>query len=55
MKYAILVPDGMSYYPIESLEGKTPLEVAKTPNMDTIANHGIIGKVRTIPEGLTQG
>jgi len=55
MKYAILVPDGMSDYPLEALEQKTPLEVAKTPNMDLIANQGIIGRVKTIPEGLTPG
>ena len=33
-KYIILVGDGMGDYPLEELEGKTPLEAARTPNLD---------------------
>ena len=40
MKYIILVGDGMADYPIESLGNKTPLEYAKTPNMDFLATNG---------------
>jgi 2,3-bisphosphoglycerate-independent phosphoglycerate mutase len=36
IKYVIIVGDGMADYPIEQLGNKTPLEVAKTPNMDWI-------------------
>ncbi|MBN2453492.1 MAG: cofactor-independent phosphoglycerate mutase [Candidatus Omnitrophica bacterium] len=52
MKYAILVGDGMSDYPMESLGGKTPLDVAKIPNINDIAGHGIVGLVSTVPSGM---
>ena len=50
MKYIIIVPDGAADYPCEELDGKTPLEVAETPNMDRLAKEGIIGRVKTIPK-----
>ncbi|MEW6008376.1 MAG: cofactor-independent phosphoglycerate mutase [Candidatus Omnitrophota bacterium] len=53
MKYIIFVPDGMADIPIVELDGRTPLEAAKTPNMDFIASSGKIGMVRTIPKGLS--
>ena len=52
MKYAILVGDGMADYPIADLGNKTPLEAAKTPNMDFIARYGMLGRVNTIPSGM---
>ncbi|OGW84599.1 MAG: cofactor-independent phosphoglycerate mutase [Omnitrophica bacterium RIFCSPLOWO2_01_FULL_45_10] len=52
MKYAILVGDGMSDYPIKELEGKTPLEVAKIPNLNEIVKRGRIGLVKTVPTGM---
>jgi 2,3-bisphosphoglycerate-independent phosphoglycerate mutase len=52
LKIAILVGDGMSDYPIEELSGKTPLEVAKIPNMNEIAKAGMIGLVKTVPRGM---
>ncbi len=55
MKYVILIPDGMSDYPVEELMGRTPLEVANTPNMDSIAREGIVGLVNTIPKGMVPG
>ena len=53
MKYVVIVPDGAADYPCEELEGKTPLEVAETPNMDYLAKEGLIGRVRTIPRGFS--
>ena len=53
MKTFVLVLDGMADEPIEQLEGKTPLEAAKTPNMDRLAREGKTGLARTIPKGLT--
>ncbi len=53
-KYLFLVGDGMADYPIDELGGKTPLEVAKTPNMDLIASCRI-GCVKTIPDGMEAG
>ena len=52
MKIAILVGDGMSDYPIEELGNKTPLEVAKIPNMNEMASAGMIGLVKTVPRGM---
>ena len=53
MKTILLVCDGMGDYPIEQLGGRTPLEVAKTPNMDQLARLGKVGLARTIPPGFT--
>ncbi|RJP28703.1 MAG: cofactor-independent phosphoglycerate mutase [Candidatus Omnitrophota bacterium] len=53
MKYIVLVGDGMADYQIEELGNRTPLEAAKTPNMDYICKYGKIGLARTIPENMT--
>ncbi len=55
MKYVVIVGDGMADYPVEGLEEKTPLMVARTPHMDWLARHGEIGLVRTVPDGFTPG
>src|SRR5882762_326255 len=55
MKYAIIIPDGAADEPLPQLDGKTPLEVAKTPDIDAIANAGRQGMVRTVPEGFESG
>jgi 2,3-bisphosphoglycerate-independent phosphoglycerate mutase len=55
MKYAILVGDGMADFPVPELDNRTPLEHAKTPNMDRVAARGRVGLVRTIPNGLPAG
>jgi len=54
-KYVIIVGDGMADYPIDSLQGKTPLMAARTPHMDWMARQGEIGLVRTIPGGFNPG
>lgn len=53
MKYIVLVGDGMCDYPLEELGGKTPLEVARIPNMNFIAKEGQVGIATTIPESLS--
>ncbi len=55
MKFAILVPDGMADEPVKQLGDKTPLEAAKTDNMDYLAQHGLSGLVQTIPDGMASG
>ena len=55
MKYAVLVGDGMSDAPIDQLNGKTPLDVANTPNMDLVVREGKTGVARTIPRGFDPG
>jgi 2,3-bisphosphoglycerate-independent phosphoglycerate mutase len=55
MKYIVLLGDGMADYPIPELGGKTPLEVANKPNMDFLAKHGLMGTVKTVPDGFPPG
>ena len=55
MKYIVVLPDGVADVPIASLGNKTPLEVAKHPNMDWIAREGIVGWSHTIPAGFAPG
>ena len=52
MKYVLLVGDGMADRPLKELDDKTPLEVARTPNMDYIVKNGQIGRVSTVPAGM---
>ncbi len=46
MKYLLITLNGISDHPIEELEGKTPLEVSKLPNLSFFAKHGKIGQTR---------
>lgn len=53
VKYAIIIPDGCADEPQESLGGKTPLQAARTPNMDRIACSGVVGASNNVPASLT--
>src|SRR3954464_15656320 len=53
MKYAIIIPDGCADEPIDSLGGKTPLQAAKTPNMDSIVQRGVCARSDNVPPTLT--
>ena len=55
MKYIILLGDGMSDEPMDELDGKTPLEAAHTPNMDSLCRKGRIGLAATVPDGYPPG
>ncbi len=55
MKYAIILPDGAADFPLPQLDGRTPLEAARIPNMDWVAAHGKLGRALTIPPGFTPG
>ncbi|MBP3609290.1 MAG: cofactor-independent phosphoglycerate mutase [Lachnospiraceae bacterium] len=55
MKYIVVLGDGMADRPIKELNGKTPLEAAKTPVMDELAGKGMVGLAHTIPEGMSPG
>jgi 2,3-bisphosphoglycerate-independent phosphoglycerate mutase len=55
MKYVIILCDGMADYPVKSLDGKTPLSVAKKPMMDHLASLSEVGLVKTVPDGLAPG
>jgi 2,3-bisphosphoglycerate-independent phosphoglycerate mutase len=51
VKYVVLLADGMADVPIPKLNHRTPLEAAKTPNLDSLARQGEVGLVRTTPPG----
>ena len=55
MKYLLILADGAADEPLEELGGKTPLEVAKKPNMDMIAKKGRCGMLKTVDESMTPG
>lgn len=45
----------MADEPIPELEGRTPLQAARTPHLDSLAQRGTLGLVWTIPPGLAPG
>src|SRR5438445_3622331 len=53
MKYAIIIPDGCADEPQEALGGKTPLQAARTPDVDSIAHAGVVGRSNNVPATLT--
>ena len=55
VKYILLVPDGMADRPLDELGGRTPMQVARKPNMDRLAAEGRVGAVHTIPDGMDPG
>jgi 2,3-bisphosphoglycerate-independent phosphoglycerate mutase len=55
MKYIVVLGDGMADEPLGELGGKTPLEYARTPSMDRMAQDGACGMLRTIPDGFEAG
>lgn len=55
MKYAVLLCDGMADYPVEALDGKTPMEAADKPHMDELARTAEIGLCQTVAAGLKPG
>lgn len=55
MKYCVIIPDGMADYKLEKLSNRTPLEAARTPNLDKIASSGVLGLVNTIPKRFKPG
>ena len=55
MKYIVVLGDGMADEPLEALGGKTPLEYAQTPCMDSLASMGHMGLVQNVPTGMAPG
>ncbi len=51
-KVILFLGDGMADEPIAALGGKTPLQAARTPAMDSIACNGRSGTLLTLPEGF---
>jgi 2,3-bisphosphoglycerate-independent phosphoglycerate mutase len=52
VKLIYIIIDGMGDTPIEELGGKTPLEAAETPYMDSLAKNGKTGLMYTVGKGL---
>ena len=57
MKYVVLHGDGLAGGPRKELGGKSLLEAAATPHMDTVARHGEVGRAVVPADGpfLTSG
>jgi 2,3-bisphosphoglycerate-independent phosphoglycerate mutase len=55
MKVLLIICDGMADRPIPELANKTPLEIAKTTNMDWLAKHGVCGIMDPIAPGIPPG
>ena len=55
MKHLVLLLDGMADYPVPELSGKTPMELAKKPNIDLLASKGEVGLCKTVAKGLKPG
>lgn len=55
MKAILVVCDGLGDRPVPELGNKTPLEYAKTPNLDRLAKNGTSGLMHTIKKGQVPG
>lgn len=53
MKYAIIIPDGCADEPQDSLGGRTPLQAARMPFSDLVAQTGVVGRSNNVPPTLT--
>jgi 2,3-bisphosphoglycerate-independent phosphoglycerate mutase len=54
-KALVIIQDGVGDRPIASLDGKTPLEAADTPNFDKLAETGICGLMDPLAPGIRVG
>lgn len=55
MKYVLCVPDGCADEPNPDLDGRTPLQVADTPVLRSLAARGTVGRAQVIPAGMAPG
>ena len=55
MKYVIIIPDGCADEPIDSLDGRTPMQAASIPNMDEVVRSGLVGRANNVPSHLQPG
>jgi 2,3-bisphosphoglycerate-independent phosphoglycerate mutase len=51
-KILYVILDGLGDDPCPELDGRTPLQAAKTPNLDSLAQRGRSGVVTTVGEGI---
>lgn len=55
MKTVIVIPDGCADEPLAQLNNLTPLQAARLPNMDALAQAGIVGRASHVPAHLPAG
>ena len=55
MKHIIVLGDGMADEPLENYGGKTPLQIAKIPEIDRLARSGRLGMLQTVPDKMHPG
>ncbi|MBQ8301271.1 MAG: cofactor-independent phosphoglycerate mutase [Clostridia bacterium] len=55
MKYIVILGDGMADYGVDVFDGKTILLVANKPTIDYMAQHGEMGMVKTVQDGMKPG
>ena len=51
-KLVYVILDGLGDDPVEPFGGRTPLEAARTPQLDALAAGGVNGSVTTVGEGI---
>jgi 2,3-bisphosphoglycerate-independent phosphoglycerate mutase len=54
-KIVMVVMDGLGDIPCPEFDNKTPLEYAKTPNMDALARESVCGRHIPVMPGITPG
>lgn len=54
-KIALIVMDGIGDIRNTEYNNKTPLEYAKTPNLDMLASEGVLGRLIPVSYGITPG
>ena len=55
MKYLVVIVAGLTDRPFAERDNKTPLQLADTPNLDTLTQNATYGPVQTIPDDLYPG
>lgn len=55
MKYIIVLGDGMADEPLAAYGGKTPLQMADKPAIDSLAQKGRTGLLKTVPDNMHPG
>lgn len=55
MKYIIVLGDGMADEPLAAYGGKTPLQMAEKPVIDSLAQKGRTGLLKTVPDDMPPG
>lgn len=54
-KLALIVLDGLGDIAVESTGFRTPLEAARTPNLDALAKQAALGRMTPVAPGITPG